>query len=174
MRTLLLAVTLTLTLAGAARAQDAAAVSSSVKVGDRAPDFSVQDHTGQTVKLADLKGKRVVLYFYPKADTPGCTKEGCAFRDLASEYEKKGVVVFGVSRDPVEANAKFAEKFHFPFRLLCDVDGKLTTAYGAVMAKRPAFARRNTYVIGPDGKVEKVLIDVNPVQSPREILDALP
>lgn len=171
---LVLAVSLTLLVAGAAHAQDAAPVSSSVKVGDPAPDFSVKDHTGATVKLADLKGKRFILYFYPKADTPGCTKEGCAYRDLAGEYAKRGVVVFGVSRDTVADNAKFAEKFHFPFRLLCDVDGKLTKALNAVMAKRPMFARRNTYVIGPDGKIEKVLIDVDPVKSPKKVLDDLP
>jgi thioredoxin-dependent peroxiredoxin len=126
-----------------------------LKPGDVAPDFSAQDHLGRTVALKDLKGKTVVLWFYPKADTPGCTAEGCSFRDLNAEFQKKNVAVFGVSFDSAADNKAFAEKFHFPFPLLCDTDRKLGLAYGAADDQSAATARRAGVVIGPDGKVRE-------------------
>jgi peroxiredoxin Q/BCP len=145
-----------------------------LKAGDAAPDFKVKDHTGKEVKLADLKGKRFVLWFFPKAETKGCTIEGCGFRDLAAEFEKKKVVVYGVSFDKEEANAAFVKNSKFPFALLCDTDKAVAKAYGAWDAKKPDFAQRNTYVVSPEGKIEKVYTGVNPMGHPKEVLEAIP
>ena len=101
-----------------------------LKAGDVAPDFSVATSGGGKVSLADFKGKPVILYFYPKDDTPGCTKEACAFRDGFAEFEKRGAVVLGVSTDPVKSHDKFVEKFQLPFTLLADEDKRIVTAYG--------------------------------------------
>jgi peroxiredoxin Q/BCP len=98
--------------------------------GDKAPDFSAETNGGGSVKLADFKGKNVILYFYPKDDTPGCTKEACAFRDNFAAFKQKGAVVLGVSVDPVKAHDKFVEKYKLPFTLLADVDKKIVEAYG--------------------------------------------
>ncbi|MCE9594069.1 MAG: peroxiredoxin [Planctomycetes bacterium] len=133
-----------------------------LKVGDQAPDFEVQDHHGKTVRLKELAGKRVVLWFYPKADTPGCTKEGCGFRDQNREYEQRGIVVLGVSFDDVKSNAAFARKFSFPFRLLCDTDRKIGIAYKACETATDPYAKRYTYVIGATGKIEQAIDTKDP------------
>ena len=125
-------------------------------VGDPAPSFSVKDHTGQIVRLADFDGKQLVLWFYPKADTPGCTLEACGFRDRFSEVEAKGVAVLGVSFDSEDENRAFAEKYHFPFKLLCDADRALGVAYGATEDAKAGFAKRISYLIGEDGRIKKV------------------
>ena len=129
--------------------------------GNRAPDIRVQTDSGEEFRLSDLKGKRVVLYFYPKADTPGCTTEACEFRDDLKAFAKKGVAVVGVSPDKPAAQAKFKEKYGLPFTLLADEDKAAAQAYG-VWKEKNMYGRkvmgiaRTTFVIGPDGKIEKI------------------
>jgi len=119
--------------------------------GTPAPDFSVQDHLGRTVRLADLKGQRVLLYWYPKADTPGCTKESCSFRD---HYPQIGAGrIYGVSFDSPAANKAFVEKYKLPFPLLCDTTKAMSIAYGAA-GKFSLFPDRVTYLIDADGRIE--------------------
>lgn len=145
-----------------------------LKVGDPAPAFTVLDHTGKQRTLGEFKGKRVVLWFFPRAETPGCTVEGCAFRDHYAEFRAKDVVVLGVSVDPVEANRKFVENQKFPFALLSDTDRKLSVAYGAAADLKANYANRITVVIGPDGKVEQVVEKVAVATHAKSLLDSLP
>jgi len=132
-----------------------------LNVGDKAPEIRVQTDSGETFRLSDLKGKRVVLYFYPKADTPGCTTEACEFRDSLSELKEKGAVVVGVSPDKPAAQAKFKQKYELPFTLLADEEKAAAEAYG-VWKEKNMYGRkvmgieRTTFVIGPDGKIEKI------------------
>jgi peroxiredoxin Q/BCP len=121
--------------------------------GTDAPEFSVKDHNGNTVNLKDSKGKKVVLWFYPKADTPGCTMEGQGFRDDFKSFEEKNVQIFGVSLDNVADNKAFAEKFSFPYPLLCDVKREIALSYHAVKSVDEQYAARISYVIGEDGKI---------------------
>jgi peroxiredoxin Q/BCP len=144
-----------------------------LKVGDKAPDFEVLDHEGQKVSLKGLKGKRVVLWFYPKADTPGCTKEGCGFRDRWPDYQKKKVEVFGISFDPPAANKAFAEKFKFPYRLLSDTERKVAIAYGAADDATARSAKRQTFVIGPDGKIEQAIDVKDAAGQADQLLEAM-
>ncbi|MFN0063803.1 MAG: thioredoxin-dependent thiol peroxidase [Myxococcaceae bacterium] len=128
--------------------------------GSKAPAFSLQDQHGRTVKLSDLEGKHVVLYFYPKDDTPGCTKEACDFRDQHTTLQKAGAVVLGVSPDDTKSHAKFADKFDLPFSLLVDTGHALADKYGAwgeknMMGRKYMGVIRSTFLIGPDGKVKK-------------------
>jgi thioredoxin-dependent peroxiredoxin len=147
-------------------------------VGDAAPDFSLADQHGDQVKLSDFKGKTVVLYFYPKADTPGCTAQACGVRDHRADYEKAGAVVLGVSPDPVKKIAKFDDKYGLAFPLLADEDHAVAEAYG-VWVEKSMYGRtymgneRSTFVIGPDGKVETVLRKVKPAEHDKLVLEAL-
>lgn len=147
------------------------------KEGDKAPDFTVKDDQGNQVKLSALKGKKVVLYFYPKDDTPGCTVEACAFRDLHQKIQKKAVV-FGVSRDDEKSHKKFIDKYELPFRLLCDTDSKIVSAYG-VLQEKSLYGRkymgiaRTTFVIGEDGRIEKLFPNVKPQGHAEEVFSAL-
>jgi len=146
--------------------------------GDHAPGFKLPASTGETVDLADYKGRRVVLYFYPRADTPGCTKEACGFRDAIASYKKLDVPVFGVSPDPVEEVKKFAEKFTLNFPLLADADHAVCAKYGvwqekSMYGKKYFGAARTTFVIGADGKVEHVFERVKPEGHDREVLEYL-
>jgi len=132
-----------------------------IEAGTKAPAFTLKATDGSTVKLSDLKGKPVVLYFYPKDDTPGCTKEACAFRDRKDELTELGAVVLGVSPDTVESHVKFAEKFDLNFPLLADKDHKVAEKYGAWREKNrygkvSMGIQRSTFVIDADGKVAKV------------------
>jgi peroxiredoxin Q/BCP len=127
-----------------------------------APDFEALDQNGKKVRLSDFKGRRFVLYFYPKADTPGCTKQGCAFRDRSKDYGTKGVEVLGVSFDSVPEIKAFADKFSFPFRLLSDPERKMGLAYKACEKATDQYARRYTYVIGADGKIEQAIDTKDP------------
>src|SRR5262249_24698690 len=102
-----------------------------VKEGQKAPEFRLQDDTGKEVSLKDLKGKKVILYFYPKDDTPGCTREACDLRDRSASFKKKNTVIYGVSRDSIESHTKFKNKYDLPFPLLSDPDHKLAESYGA-------------------------------------------
>ncbi len=149
-----------------------------MKVGDKAPDFAAADETGRTVKLADFKGKSVVLYFYPKDMTPGCTTEACSFRDNYSAIKKKGAVVLGVSKDSGASHVKFKDKYDLPFPLLADEDLKVIKAYGS-WGERSMYGRkfigiiRSTVVIGPDGKVKAVFPKVKVAGHTEEVLTVL-
>ncbi|TVQ17889.1 MAG: peroxiredoxin [Leptolyngbya sp. DLM2.Bin15] len=125
--------------------------------GIKAPDFTVKDTHGNTITLADYAGKHVVLYFYPKDDTPGCTKEACSFRDNYTAYQGKNIAVFGVSTDNEASHQAFASKFDLPFPLLADTDGTVTKAYDV---DGGGYAKRVTYVIGTDGMITKVYTSV--------------
>jgi peroxiredoxin Q/BCP len=149
-----------------------------LKVGDPAPEFSALATDGSTVSLADLRKKHVVLYFYPKDDTPGCTKEACAFRDAYGEFQKRGIVVLGVSPDDVKAHGKFTEKFKLPFPLLADTEKALAQAYGAwgeksFMGRKYFGVFRVTFHIGPDGKIAHIWPEVKPEAHAAEVLAAL-
>ena len=132
-----------------------------LKVGDPAPEITVHTDTGEEFRLSSLKGKRVVLYFYPKADTPGCTVEACEFRDSVKAIAKKGAAVVGISPDKPAAQAKFKQKYDLPFTLLADEQRFAAEAYG-VWKEKNMYGRkvmgieRTTFVIGPDGKIEKI------------------
>ena len=141
--------------------------------GDKAPDFKVQTHAGKTVSLSDFKGKTVVLWFYPKADTPGCTAEGCGFRDRLEKFTTKNAVVLGVSFDSADENMAFAKKFGFPFPLLCDTERQIGMAYGACEAKDAANAKRIGYMIDPSGKVKKAYPKVDAKEFPETVLGEL-
>jgi peroxiredoxin Q/BCP len=143
-------------------------------VGSKAPAFTVQDHRGKDVRLSDFLGRRLVLWFYPKADTPGCTAEGCSYRDLSAEFDKKKAAILGVSFDAVSENAAFAEKFHFTYPLLCDTTRAIGMAYGACDAPADKSARRIAYVIGPDGTIEHAFPKVDARTHPAEVLNLLP
>lgn len=145
-----------------------------LKVGEAAPEFEVQSHEGKTVKLSDFRGKHIVLWFFPKADTPGCTVEGCTFRDQFQNFTKKNVIVLGVSFDAVEANRAFAKKFQFPFQLLCDVDRKLGVAYGACKDASAASAARIGYWIDKSGVVRAVYPQADAATFPEAVLNEIP
>ena len=144
-----------------------------LEAGSEAPDFQVKDHTGKDVKLSNLRGKTVVLWFYPKADTPGWTAEGRGFRELISEYQEKNVQILGASFDTIDANAAFAKKFDFPFPLLCDTDRDIGMKYGACDSASAGSAKRITYVIDPEGKISQVYGKVNAADHPKELLATL-
>jgi peroxiredoxin Q/BCP len=149
-----------------------------LKEGDPAPKFSAATNGGGTLSLAELRGKNVVLYFYPKDNTPGCTKEACAFRDQFAELKQAGAVVLGVSTDPVKAHDKFVEKFKLPFPLLADVDQKIVKAYGVwgektFMGRKYMGTNRVTFLIGPDGRIRKIWPLVKPEEHAAEVLAAL-
>jgi thioredoxin-dependent peroxiredoxin len=144
-----------------------------LKVGDTAPDFKVKTHDGKTATLKDFAGKTVVLWFYPKADTPGCTAEGCAFRDRMAAFKEKNAVLLGVSFDTPEENMKFAEKFRFEFPLLCDVNREIGIAYGAAKTKEDKHANRIAYVIDGKGKVQATYPKVDAANFPEQVLGTL-
>ena len=149
-----------------------------LKVGDKAPVFTAPTNGGGTVSLADYKGKHVVLYFYPKDDTPGCTKEACAFRDHFADFRKAGAVVLGASTDPVKSHDKFVEKFKLPFTLLADEDKKIVEAYGvwgqkSFMGRKYMGTHRVTFLIGPDGRIKKIWAEVIAGEHAGEVLAAL-
>ena len=132
-----------------------------------APDFELPDQHGDVASLSSYEGEYVVLYFYPRADTPGCTTQACGFRDSWTEYEERDVPVLGVSDDPVEDLADFAGKYDLPFRLLSDEDGEVAAAYDSygeknVFGNTVTGVFRNTYVVGPDGSITSVYEGVSP------------
>ena len=143
--------------------------------GETAPDFDLPDQHGDTASLSDYEGEYVVVYFYPRADTPGCTTEACGFRDAWDDFEERGVSVLGISDDPVDDLADFAEKHDLPFRLLSDEDGEVATAYDSygeknVFGNQVTGTFRNTYVVGPDGAVVRAYEGVSPDGHAEELL----
>jgi peroxiredoxin Q/BCP len=148
------------------------------EVGDQAPDFTLQDQHGEDVSLSSLRGRAVVLYFYPKADTSGCTTQACGVPDHRSEYERAGAVVLGVSPDPVKRIASFDEKYGLGFPLLADEDHMVAEAYGVWVEKsrygrRYMGVERSTFVISPEGVIEQVLRNVKPAEHDELVLGAL-
>src|SRR3989304_4092928 len=149
-----------------------------VEEGRPAPDFALQDAPGRTVRLRDFRGKSVVLYFYPKDDTPGCTTEACGFRDDYAAYAERDAVIIGVSPDGPAAHAKFAQKYDLPFILLADPDHAVAEAYG-VWKEKQQFGRtywgieRTTFVIDPRGRITRIFRRVRPDGHSREGLEAL-
>ena len=149
-----------------------------VEEGKPAPDFELTSDAGDTVRLADLRGKQVVLYFYPRDDTPGCTKQACGIRDAWDAFRETGAQVFGVSPDGEESHAKFRQKHGLPFTLLADPGHELTERYGfwvqkSFAGKKYMGVERSTVVIGPDCVVEKVFRRVKPADHAAQVLDAL-
>jgi len=150
----------------------------SLDVGDIAPDFTLPDQNGNPVTLSDLRGKPVVVYFYPKADTPGCTTQACGVRDHRGDYQRLEAVVLGISPDPVKPITKFADKFDLDFPLLSDEDHAVAEAYGVWVEKsmygRKYFGNeRTTFVIGPDGVITHVFRKVKPAEHDEQVLAAL-
>ena len=146
-----------------------------LKVGDKAPDFALKDGEGKIAGLSDFKGKKIVLYFYPKDDTSGCTKEACNFRDNLGALKKLNVEVLGVSSDDEASHKKFAEKYNLPFRLLADVDKKVSKEYGvyelkSMYGKEYYGITRSTFVIDEDGKIQQIYHKVNPEEHINEIM----
>ena len=139
--------------------------------GQIAPDFRLQDQNGNWRTLDEFKGKWVALYFYPKADTPGCTKEACEFRDNIFAFEEIGATILGVSIDAIKDQKKFAEKYSLPFPLLADIDGKTAEAYGVMNNLGiMKIAKRQSFLIGPDGKIAKHSDKVDPTAHSKEVL----
>lgn len=149
-----------------------------LKVGQKAPELKLTDSTGACFKLSSLKGKTVVLYFYPKADTPGCTTESCEFRDHSKAFAAKDAVIIGLSPDTEKAQTKFQKKFDLPFTLLADADHAGAEAYG-VWKEKSMYGRtymgvaRTTFVIGPDGKIAHIFENVKPAGHAEQVLAIL-
>ena len=149
-----------------------------IAAGFPAPDFSLPDENGTIRSLSDFKGRTVVLYFYPKDDTPGCTTEACEFRDAYAEYEKAGIIILGVSPDAPNSHVNFKSKYSLPFPLLADVDHAICLAYG-VWGRKKYMGReydgvfRTTFLIGPDGTIRKVFEGVKPAGHAAEVLSTL-
>lgn len=151
-----------------------AALAASPQPGQAAPGFKLQDQNGKWQQLSDYRGQWVVLYFYPKDDTPGCTTEACNFRDDIFKFRKLGVQVLGISLDDVSSHQEFAEKYHLPFPILADSDHKAAEAYDVITHFLGfTVAHRETFIIAPDGKVAKHYGDVDPKEHSREVLAAL-
>ena len=149
-----------------------------LSAGDRAPDFELQNQHDETVSLADVDGEYAVVYFYPRADTPGCTTEAKSFRDQFAEFTDRGITVFGISDDPIEDLAAFAEKHDLPFDLLSDPDGEVGRAYDSYGEKN-MFGRtfdgvfRNSYIVDLDGRIARAFEGVSPAEHAEEVIDAL-
>ncbi|MGE3466029.1 MAG: thioredoxin-dependent thiol peroxidase [Pyrinomonadaceae bacterium] len=148
-----------------------------LKEGDKAPEFEARDQDGNVVRLKDLKGKRVVLWFYPKDDTPGCTKEACSFRDAIGHFTEKDIQVLGVSVDDEKSHQKFISKFNLPFTLLADTDHKVVEAYGvwgekSMYGKKYMGTNRKTFLIDADGNIAKIFEKVNVAEHADEVLAA--
>ncbi|NJK27728.1 MAG: thioredoxin-dependent thiol peroxidase [Coleofasciculaceae cyanobacterium SM2_3_26] len=147
----------------------------SLQVGDRAPDFALPDAAGNTVRLSDFQGKWIVLYFYPRDNTPGCTKEACGFRDAYSEYQNRDLVLLGISTDDAKAHNKFITKHQLPFPLLCDAGGAVASTYGSYglkkfMGKEFMGIFRHSFIIDPAGNIAKIYRKVKPEPHAAEVL----
>ncbi len=148
-----------------------------LKVGDKAPDFKVKDQDGNDVKLSDYKGKNVVLYFYPRDNTPGCTKQACSLRDGFSDFNKKDIVVLGVSTDDEKSHQKFIAKYDLPFTLLADTEHKVSEKYGVYVeknmyGKKYMGIKRTTFLVNKDGKIATIMDKVKVAEHAGEVLAA--
>jgi peroxiredoxin Q/BCP len=148
-----------------------------LKEGTTAPTFKTTDANGETVSLKDLRGQKVVLYFYPKDDTPGCTKEACSFRDEFATFKKRGITVLGVSPDNEKSHKKFETKYKLPFTLLADTDHAIAESYGVwgekkFMGRTYMGVQRSTFLIDEKGKIKKVFEKVKPEDHASEVLEA--
>jgi thioredoxin-dependent peroxiredoxin len=148
-----------------------------LKEGITAPNFTAKNEKGETVRLQDLRGQKIVLYFYPKDDTPGCTKEACSFRDAFSDFKKRGIRILGVSLDSEASHQKFTAKYKLPFTLLADTDHSIADAYGVYgekkfMGRSYMGVKRMTFLIDEKGKIRKVFEKVKPEEHAREVLEA--
>ena len=148
-----------------------------LKEGDKAPDFTVNDSQGKRLRLKDLRGKKVVLYFYPKDDTPGCTKEACSFRDSFAQFKKCDIEVLGVSLDSEKSHQKFIKKYDLPFRLLVDSERAIADSYGTFgekkfMGRTYMGIHRMTFLIDEKGKIKKIFSKVKPEEHAAEVLEA--
>jgi len=156
----------------------AKAIELKLKEGDKAPEFVATTNTGEKLTLKDLRGKPVVLYFYPKDDTPGCTVQACGIRDSYQDFKRAGAVVLGVSPDPVKSHVKFIEKHRLPFTLLADEDKAIANAYGvwgekSFMGRKYMGNHRVTFLIGPDGRIARLWPAVKPETHAAEVLQAI-
>ncbi len=149
-----------------------------MQTGDMAPDFSLPDKNGNTVTLSEFRGRKVVVYFYPKDNTPGCTRQACAFAANFKEFEKRSITVIGISKDSTQSHQKFAEKFNLPFILLSDPELAAIKSYG-VWQEKKLYGKvsmgvvRTTFIIGEDGKIQKIMPKVKPDTNAAEILAEL-
>ena len=149
-----------------------------MNIGDIAPDFSLQDKNGNQVRLSDFAGKKVVLYFYPKDNTPGCTRQACAFAAAYDEFKKRNIAVIGISKDSIESHRKFAEKHNLPFILLADPELQAIQAYG-VWQEKKLYGKvsmgvvRTTFIIDENGNIERIMPKVKPDTNAEEILNSL-
>ena len=147
-------------------------------INDKAPEFTLLDQDENKVSLKDFRGKTVVMYFYPRADTPGCTKESCEFRDTDRKIQKAGAVILGISADTPKAQKKFQDKYHLPFTLLADTDKKVCNAFDVIKEKNMYGRKvmgiaRTTFVIGPDGKIAHIFKNVKPEGHAEQVLEYL-
>jgi len=145
---------------------------------DKAPEFTLLDQDENKVSLKDFRGKTVVLYFYPRADTPGCTKESCEFRDTDRKIQKAGAMILGISADTPKAQKKFQEKYHLPFTLLADTEKKVCNAFGVIKEKNMYGRKvmgiaRTTFIIGPDGRIAHIFNSVKPEGHAEQVLEYL-
>ncbi|MDF3077030.1 MAG: thioredoxin-dependent thiol peroxidase [Sphingobacteriaceae bacterium] len=149
-----------------------------LKEGDKAPDFTANDQNGKSVSLSDFAGKEVILYFYPKDDTPGCTAEACSFRDNYQSLQAEGFEIIGVSTDDEKSHTKFVSKYQLPFTLIADNDKKIVEAYGvwgekSMYGKKYMGTTRKTFIIGADGRIKKIIDKVDTQNSSQQVLDLL-
>jgi len=149
-----------------------------LKEGQKAPDFELLEQEGKKIRLSDFKGKKIILYFYPRDDTPGCTIEACSFRDNIKKLKDKNIEVLGISNDNQISHEKFSKKFNLPFKLLCDTDKKVSKAYG-VYEKKNFMGReymgitRSTFIIGENGNIERIFYKVNPKGHVEELFNTI-
>jgi peroxiredoxin Q/BCP len=153
-------------------------MSTTLKAGDKAPAFTAQDQNGNTIKLTAYKGKKVVLYFYPKDDTPGCTKEACNFRDNFNILKKKGIEVIGISTDSVKSHGKFADKYDLPFTLIADEEKTIVADYGVwgekkFMGKTYMGTNRTTFIIDEKGIIQHIITKVDTTNSTEQVLELI-
>jgi len=149
-----------------------------LKIGDKAPDFELLDQENKKIKLSDFKGKKIILYFYPRDDTPGCTIEACSFRDNIKKLKDKNIEVIGISNDNQISHEKFSKKFSLSFKLLCDTDKKISKAYGVYekknfMGRKYMGITRSTFIIDENGKIQKIFYKVSPGKHINEIFEVI-